>query len=81
MAEGNRGEGSAEIIVDGAGEMAQKIRAMTALPEDLGWIPSTHNVAHNQLLTLFIENLMPSSGLLGYCMHAIHTLTCKHSYT
>lgn len=81
MGEGNRGEGSAEIIVAGAGEMAQKKRTMAALPEDLGWIPSTHIVAHSQLLTLFVGNLMPSSGLLGDCMHVIHIQTCKCSYT
>ena len=29
------------------GEMAQLIRALVALVEDLGWVHSTHMVAHN----------------------------------
>jgi hypothetical protein len=29
-----------------AGEMAQQFRALTALPENLGSIPSSHMVAH-----------------------------------
>ncbi|KAL6067512.1 hypothetical protein STEG23_018216 [Scotinomys teguina] len=32
-----------------AGEMAQQLRALTALPEDLGSIPSTHVAAHRCL--------------------------------
>ena len=31
----------------GAGEMAQWLRALAALPEDLGSNPSTHMAAHN----------------------------------
>jgi hypothetical protein len=33
----------------GAGEMAQWLRALTALPEILSSIPSNHMVAHNHL--------------------------------
>jgi hypothetical protein len=33
----------------GAGEMAQRLRALTVLPEDLSSIPRNHMVAHNQL--------------------------------
>jgi hypothetical protein len=33
----------------GAGEMAQRLRALTALPEVLSSIPSNHMVAHNLL--------------------------------
>jgi hypothetical protein len=32
-----------------AGEMAQRLRAPTALPEVLSSIPSNHMVAHNHL--------------------------------
>jgi len=32
-----------------AGEMAQRLRELTALPEDLSSIPSNHMVAHNYL--------------------------------
>ena len=34
-------------LILGAGEMAQWLRALTVLPEDLGLIPSTHKAAHN----------------------------------
>jgi hypothetical protein len=33
----------------GAGEMAQRLRALTALPEVLSSNPSNHMVAHNHL--------------------------------
>jgi hypothetical protein len=33
----------------GAGEMAQRLRALTALPEVLSSIPSNYMVAHNHL--------------------------------
>jgi hypothetical protein len=33
----------------GDGEMAQQLRALTALPEVLSSIPSNHMVAHNHL--------------------------------
>jgi hypothetical protein len=35
--------------LQGAGEMAQRLRALTALPEVLSSIPSNHMVAHNHL--------------------------------
>jgi len=43
--------------VSGAGEMAQWLKALTALPEVLSSIPSNHMVAHNHLSW----DLMPSS--------------------
>ncbi|XP_040595036.1 glyoxylate reductase/hydroxypyruvate reductase isoform X1 [Mesocricetus auratus] len=43
----------------GAGEMAQRLRALTALPEVLSSIPSNHMVAHNHLQF----NLVSSSGM------------------
>jgi hypothetical protein len=36
-------------IVGWAGEMAQRLRALTALQEVLSSIPSNHMVAHNHL--------------------------------
>jgi hypothetical protein len=35
--------------LDWAGEMAQRLRALTALPEVLSSVPSNHMVAHNHL--------------------------------
>jgi hypothetical protein len=37
------------IVVHGAGEMAQQLRALAALPEVLSSIPSNHMVAYNHL--------------------------------
>ena len=36
-------------ITNVAGEMAQQLRVLTALPEGLSSIPSNHTVAHNHL--------------------------------
>jgi hypothetical protein len=36
-----------KIIVPGAGEMAEQLRASTALPKVLSSNPSNHMVAHN----------------------------------
>ena len=54
-----------------AGEMAQWLRAVTALPEVLSSIPSNHMVAHNHLQW----DLMPSSGVSedNYSVH-IHKI-------
>ena len=35
--------------LEGAGEIAQWLRVLTAFPEDLGSNPSTHMAAHNCL--------------------------------
>jgi hypothetical protein len=45
-----------------AGEMAQWLRALVALPEVLSSIPSNHMVAHYHLSW----DLMPSSGMQIY---------------
>ncbi|KAM7340256.1 hypothetical protein ACRRTK_000871 [Alexandromys fortis] len=34
---------------EGAGEMAQRLRALPALPKVLSSVPSNHMVAHNHL--------------------------------
>jgi hypothetical protein len=36
-------------VTSGAGDMAQSLRALTALPEVLSSNPSNHMVAHNHL--------------------------------
>jgi hypothetical protein len=38
-----------KIVFSGAGAMAQRLRALTALPEVLSSIPSNHMVAHSHL--------------------------------
>jgi hypothetical protein len=39
----------AEKVIRGAGEMVQRLRALTALLKVLSSIPSSHMVAHNHL--------------------------------
>jgi hypothetical protein len=41
--------GKEQEKVTGAGEMAQQLRALTALQKVLSSIPSNHMVAHNHL--------------------------------
>ena len=41
--------GKNKKIINGAGEMAQRLRALPALPNVLSSIPSNHMVAHNHL--------------------------------
>jgi hypothetical protein len=43
------GYSALEKMIKRAGEMAQCLRALTALPEVLSSIPSNHMVAHNHL--------------------------------
>ena len=45
-----------------AGEIAQWLRALTAVSEVLSPIPSVHMVAHSHLQ----RDLMPSSGIKAY---------------
>jgi hypothetical protein len=47
----------------GAGVMAQHLKALTVLPEDLGSIPNSYMEAHKSVLTPFPEGPLPSSGL------------------
>ena len=46
-------------------EMAQHLRALAALPEDLGSIPSTHMVAQ--------RDMVPSSDFFEYQTHTCYT--------
>jgi hypothetical protein len=38
-----------KAVVNGAGQMAQRLKALNVLPEDTGSIPSTHTAAQNHL--------------------------------
>jgi hypothetical protein len=52
-----------------AGEMAQRLRALTALPEVLSSRPSNHRVAHNRLqwgLMPYFDVSEESNGVLIY---------------
>lgn len=58
------------------GEMTQQLKAGSALPEDLGSIPTTYLVAINRL---FLRDLIPSSSFRGHhvCTWYKHTHTGK----
>jgi hypothetical protein len=58
------------IRMCGAGEKAQWLGALTALPEVLTSIPSKHMASHNNIYW----NLMASSGMRAY-------MPIEHSYT
>jgi hypothetical protein len=60
----------AKNTLAGAGEMAQRLRALTALPEVLSLNPSNHMVAHNH------QN---SYSVLIYINTHIHTHTHWHT--
>jgi hypothetical protein len=46
---GGRGDDNQHTMKFRAGEMTQWLGTLSALPENLGSIPSTHMVAHNHL--------------------------------
>ena len=56
----------------GAGETAHKWGALAALVKDSGIVPRTHTATHN-CLQLVLGELMPLSGLCGFCTHGTHT--------
>jgi hypothetical protein len=43
--------------------MARQLSALAILKEILGLVPSIHMESHSHLLTLVLEDLIPSSGL------------------
>ena len=57
--------------------MAQQVRVLAALPEDLSSIPSIHLTAHNHLKLQFKGDLVPSSGFCRHCMHVVHIHTSR----
>ena len=64
-----------------AREMAQKLRALAVLAEDLGSVPSSHTVPHNCLLTPVSGNAKPSFDFCRHCTHVIHLyMQVKHSH-
>lgn len=65
------------------GEMTQQLKAGSALPEDLGSIPTTYLVAINRL---FLRDLIPSCSFRGHHVctwykhtHRQNTQTCKNN--
>ena len=67
----------------GAGEMAQWLRALAALAEDLGSVPRAHIEAHNLPITPFPGDPKPLLITIGarhvYDMHTY--MQAKHSFT
>jgi len=68
-----------KLCAQGAAEMAQWLRALTALPEVLSSIPSNHMVAHNHLswdLTLSSGVSEDSDSVFTY-IHIINKILKK----
>lgn len=61
-------------------ELAQSIRAIADLSEDLGIIPSTHKVPHNTLLLQFLEILLWPPDTMHTCDSQTYNQV-KNSYT
>ena len=57
-------------------EMAQQLRTLVVLPENLSSIPSTYTVAHNYLNSS-PRDLILSSGLCGHSKHVVHQYASK----
>jgi imidazoleglycerol phosphate synthase glutamine amidotransferase subunit HisH len=70
---------SIPIFLSVVGEMAQWLRALAVLPEDLSSVPSTHDGSQPSVTPVLGGNLMPSSGLHGHCMHIVHNYTSRHN--
>lgn len=49
--------------------MAQQLRVLAAVEEDLGSGPRAHVAAHNYLEVQFQGDLIPSSGFCGIVVH------------
>lgn len=63
-----------------AGNTAQRLRVLTALPEDLGLVPNTHVAAHNTCNTVPGDLMLHSDlgGLQTRCTY-MHVNTHKIS--
>ena len=57
--------------------MAQWLRALVALPEDWGSIPSTHRAAHNFLSFQFQGTQQLHTDICSHNMHA-HEMKISH---
>jgi hypothetical protein len=57
--------------------MAWWLRALTVLPEDLGWIPNSHTVVHNHLEFWFQgiqSSLLTFTGIAHMWYTDIHSI-------
>lgn len=63
----------------GVGEIAQQLRELIILPEDLGSIPSTHMVAHNPPVNSSSREPIPFSSLCGYQGQTYMQAKYKHT--
>ena len=63
--------------------MAQQLKALTVLAEDISSVPSTRVVAHNHL-NLHFQAIMFSLASLVSCTHTVHinlyNLVCMHAH-
>jgi hypothetical protein len=53
--------------------MSQQLKALATLAKDPGLIPSTHLATHDHPFTTSVpSDLVPSSGLQGFCTHMVY---------
>jgi hypothetical protein len=56
--------------------MAQCLRALVALSEEASSIVSIY-ICHTRVGNSIPEDIVPSSGLCGHCMHIVHRHLCR----
>jgi hypothetical protein len=63
----------------GSGKIVQWLRVLTALPEDLCWIPSTNMEVHNNLISSFrgYDTFFWHPQAPG--MHVVHRYTGRYN--
>lgn len=64
----------------GAGKMAQQLRALAALAEDLGLVHRIYTVWSTTACNSSSRNLTPSSGFHWHYMHRAHTYVQANSH-
>lgn len=64
-----------ELLLPGSREMAQCLKALIAIAEDLGLFSSTHTISYNHLL----RDKIPFSDLWAPDTHMIHIHICRKS--
>lgn len=65
----------------GDGELAQQLRALTALPMDPGSVTTTHQAAPQESVAPVPDDPTPSSGICRYCRYRMPKHACEeHTY-
>lgn len=64
---------------EGVGEMAQQLKALTAVPDDPCLVLSTHKAVHSHLQLQFQKDPMPSYGKCGHYIYVVYRQACRQN--